>query len=91
MTSGKSRPDPVEEEVVSQYSACNTDEERTDFLDALPNGQNAGLKARALAVRCLYGRGVTDYATLTVANGLGDADALALAKALLAIPKDATP
>ena len=91
MTSGKSRPDPAEEEVVSQYRACNTDEERTDFLDALPNGQNAGLKARALAVRCLYGRGVTDYATLAVANGLGDADALSLAKALLAIPKDATP
>ena len=91
MTYGKTMPDPVEGEVVSQYRACNSDDERTAFLDALPNGAKAGLKARALAVRCLYGRGVTDYETLAVANGLGDADALALAKALLAMPKDATP
>ena len=75
---------PVERDVVRQYRALETREARHSFLENLPNDPDFGRKARALAVQCLYGRGVADYATLSVANRLGDRDALA-------IPAGATP
>ena len=84
---------PLDEEidVVDSYSRCKTDDERKDFLANLANDRKCGLKARALAIRCLYGRGVTDAATLEVANRLNRQDALKLATKLLAMPKNSTP
>ena len=57
-------PRPVEHAVVGQYMTCDTDDKRKEFLDALGGEKRFGLKARALVVRCLYSRGVTDYETL---------------------------
>ena len=84
-------PRPVEHAVVGQYMTCDTDDKRKEFLDALGGEKRFGLKARALVVRCLYSRGVTDYETLDLANRLEDANALKLAKALLEIPADTPP
>ena len=83
--------DQAERDVVSQYRALTTREARQSFLENLPNDPKFGLKARALAIQCLYSRGVSDYATLSVANRLTDQDALDLAKELLALPADAKP
>ena len=82
---------PAEREVVSQYRALATREARQSFLANLPNDPAFGRKARALAIQCLYSRGVSDYATLSVANRLTAQDAFDLAKELLALPADATP
>ena len=82
---------PAEREVVSQYRALATREARQSFLANLPNDPAFGRKARALAIQCLYSRGVSDYATLSVANRLTDQDALDLAKELVALPADAKP
>ncbi len=82
---------PAERDVVSQYRALATREARDSFLANLPNDPAFGRKARALAIQCLYSRGVSDYATLSVANRLTAQDAFDLAKELLALPADATP
>lgn len=89
--STSSQVDQAERDVVSQYRALATREARNSFLANLPNDPAFGRKARALAVRCLYSRGVSDYATLSVANRLTARDAPDLAKALLALPADAKP
>ena len=88
---GVSGPKADELEVVSRYRACKSRAEQQDFLNALPTEQEFGFKARALAVRCLYSRKVTDYATLSVVNRISDANAYALARSLLDMPGDATP
>ena len=75
-------PRPVEHAVVGQYMTCDTDDKRKEFLDALGGEKRFGLKARALVVRCLYSRGVTDYETLDLANRLEDAPPTRSAKTL---------
>ena len=80
-----------ENDAVKYYQGLNDGLERETFLAGLANDPEGAFKARALAVRWLYSRGVTDYDTLALANRLGDNDALAFAAALFALPKDATP
>ena len=84
-------PKPAEREVVSQYLGCKSRAEQQNLLNALPQDPDFGLKARALAVRCLYSRKVTDHATLSVVNRISDSNAYALARSLLDMPGDATP
>lgn len=84
-------PEPEELEVTARYRGLKSHAERQAFLDALPNDPVFGLKARALAVRCLHSCKVADYATLSAVNRLSAADALLLARTLLALPQDTTP
>ena len=84
-------PDLVELEVVSRYRACKSHAEQQELLNALPQDPNFGLKARALAVRCLYSRKVTDFVTLSVVNRITAGNAYALARSLLDMPGTATP
>ena len=82
--------DQAELDVVRQYRELKSHAERQAFLNALPNDPKFGLKARALAIRCLYSCKVTDYATLSIVNSLSANDALSLARILLALPPDTT-
>ncbi|MBP5299968.1 MAG: hypothetical protein J6Y80_01055, partial [Victivallales bacterium] len=82
--------DQAELDVVRQYRELKSHAERQAFLNALPNDPKFGLKARALAIRCLYSCKVTDYATLSIVNGISANDALSLARILLALPPDTT-
>lgn len=84
-------PSSEQSNAVKAYQALGDDLARTAFLADLANDPKGGEKARALAVRCLYSRGVTDYASLAIANRLDDPDALSFAAALLALPKNTTP
>ena len=86
----KSRPVPVDLEVHSQFRSLATQEARQTFLDALANDPRRGQKARIAAIAILYERGVTDYATLNLANRLSDDDAIALARHLATLPENAT-
>ena len=88
---GQSAPNPAERELHDHYRGLANAEAKRAFLDGLPNDPQFGMKARSLAVQCLFSRGVADYATLAVANRLGDQDALDLAKALLAMDRNAIP
>ena len=82
---------PVELDVVRRHQACKSRAEQQNFLDGLHNEPEYGLKARALAVRCLYNRKITDYATLSVVNRLSPDNALSLARTLLDLPANQTP
>ena len=84
-------PKADELEVVSRYRACKSRAEQQDFLNALPTEQEFGFKARALAVRSLYSRKVTDYATLSLVNRITAGNAYALARAIMDMPANATP
>ncbi|MBP5791451.1 MAG: hypothetical protein J6W80_04255, partial [Kiritimatiellae bacterium] len=84
-------PDEVERGLLKDFRALGSTQDKQVFLAELPNGPQYGLKARSLAVQCLYSRRVADYATLSLANRLGANDALSLATAILNMPKDATP
>jgi hypothetical protein len=84
-------PAEAEREVLKDYLALEGAQNKQVFLAELPNDPKFGLKARSLAVQCLYSRRVCDYATLSLANRLGANDALSLATAILNMPKDATP
>ena len=84
-------PKPNELDVVSRYRACTSPAERQAFLDGLQNEPEFGIKARALAVRSLYGRKVADYATLSLVNRISAEDALGLARSIMDMPADATP
>ena len=84
-------PDRIEHDVAAGYLACKSRKEQQDLLNALPQDPHFGLKARALAVRCLYSRKVTDFATLSVVNRITTANAYALARSLLVMPGTATP
>ena len=86
----KSRPVPADLEVHSQFRSLATQEARQTFLDALANDPRRGQKARIAAIAILYERGVTDYATLNLANRLSDDDAIALARHLATLPENAT-
>ena len=86
----KSRPVPADLEVHSQFRSLATQEARRTFLDALANDPRRGQKARIAAIAILYERGVTDYATLNLANRLSDDDAIALARHLATLPENAT-
>ena len=64
---------------------------RRDAVNAaLANDPRRGQKARIAAIAILYERGVTDYATLNLANRLSDDDAIALARHLATLPENAT-
>lgn len=80
----------VNHEIVERYQGLKDGPEREAFWAELANDPDCGFKARALAVRALYSRGITDYATLSMPNRLEAEDALALAKALVAMPMNAT-
>ena len=84
-------PNQAEHDVAADCLACKSRAEQRDFLNALPQDPKFGLKASALAVRCLYSRKVTDFATLSVVNRITAGNAYALAKSLLDMPGDATP
>ena len=84
-------PDEAELEVVSRHRQCKSHNEQMNFLDSLPQDPKFGLKARALAVKCLYSRKVTDFATLSVVNRITAGNAYALARSLLDMPGTATP
>ena len=88
---GVSGPKADELEVVSRYRACKSRAEQQDFLNALPTEADFGLKVRALALRSLYSRKVTDYATLSLVNRISTGNAYALARAILDMPANATP
>ena len=81
----------VEDDAIAGYRACTSRKEQQDFLNALPQDPNFGRKARALAVKCLYSRKVTDFATLSVVNRITAGNAYALARSLLDMPGTATP
>ena len=81
---------PADLEVHSQFRSLATQEARQTFLDALANDPRRGQKARIAAIAILYERGVTDYATLNLANRLSDDDAIALARHLATLPEKAT-
>ena len=70
--------DPVEREVRARYGELSTDEERVAFVANLQNEQQCALKARALVVKFLFDRGITDPETLSLPNRLREQDALAL-------------
>ena len=61
---------------------------REAFWGTLADDPRGGFKARAIAIQALNNRGVTDYATLSLANKLSNDDAIALASAVLAMPKN---
>ena len=84
-------PDEAELEVVSRHRQCKSHNEQLNFLNSLPQDPKFGLKARALAVRALYSRKITDYATLAQVNRLSAQNALNLARVLLDLPADTTP
>ena len=86
-----SGPDPAERELFRHYRGLGPAEAQRAFLDGLANDPRGGWKARSLAVQALYDLGVADHDTLSLANRLSDADALALAKAVLALGRNATP
>ena len=65
-----------------------TPEGKQAFFAALPNDPQGGLKARVMATGLLRGRGITDYATLSIPNRLSDADAIALAQHIASLPAD---
>ena len=64
---------------------------REALWGTLADDPRGGFKARAIAIQALYNRGVTDYATLSLANQLSNDDAIALASAVLAMPKNGAP
>ena len=70
--------DPVEREVRARFGALSTDAERIAFVANLQNEEQAALKTRALVVKFLFDRGVTDPDTLSLANRLKGEDALGL-------------
>ena len=70
-----------------EYKAL-TPEGKQAFLAALQNDPQGGLKARVIATGVLQGRGMTDYATLSIPNRLSDADAIALAQHIAFLPAD---
>lgn len=74
-------------ELFRGYRNLGSVEAKGAYLDGLANDPQGGMKARSIAVQSLYRLGVVDHATLSLANRLGDADAIALAKAVL----DAVP
>lgn len=84
-------PSNAELDVVKRCQSLRDDQEKNAFLSDLSHDPDCGQKSRALAIRWLYSRGVTDHATLSIANRLDSHDAYAFAAALLALPKDATP
>ena len=84
-------PAQAERELLKNYLALKGSQAKQAFLAELPNDPQFGLKARSLAVQCLYSRHVGDYATLALANRLRAQDALSLAVTILEMPKDATP
>ena len=88
---GRSGPDPAEVELFRGFRDLGSVEAKGAYLDGLANDPQGGMKARSIAVQSLYRLGVADHATLSLANRLGDADAVALAKAVLALGEDATP
>jgi hypothetical protein len=78
-------------ELFRGYRNLGSVEAKGAYLDGLANDPQGGMKARSIAVQSLYRLGVADHATLSLANRLGNADAIALAKAVLALGEDATP
>ena len=57
-------------------------EERRAFLATLPDDPKGGFKARVVATMILHRRGFSDCETLSVPNGVSDANAIALAQYL---------
>lgn len=84
LQAGGAGPNAVEREARSRYGALSTDEERIAFVANLQNEDQGVLKARALVVKFLYDRGVTDPETLSLPNRLKGQDAIGLLANLVA-------
>ncbi len=80
-----SSPRNCDLEVRAQFAALADAPARLAFVTDLANDPAGACKARIVVVRLLQGRGIADYATLSVANKLDKHEALALASRLIGL------
>ena len=71
-----------------EFEALGDPAARTAWLGAQANAPDGTFKVRTAAVQILHARGVDDYATLSLANRLSDADVRALLAGLLQLPEN---
>ena len=81
---GERQPNDATMAVREQFRAAAAAGPRavTQWLDSLANDPAGAFKARTIAVGILYDGGIDDFETLSLANRLSDADALALVRQL---------
>ena len=71
-----------------EFEALKDAAARTAWLNAQASAPDGAFKVRTAVVQILHARGVDDYATLSLANRLSDADARALLAGLLQLPEN---
>ena len=71
-----------------EFEALKDAAARTAWLNAQASAPDGAFKVRTAVVQILHARGVDDYATLSLANRLSDADTRALLAGLLQLPEN---